>query len=112
MRVPKIEGFYATSFEEAFILTNFRNDILKKTVKKLKPNILLKIIGEDENVELMKENSYKLQRKLSSSKSDFANKLLYEYITADDGVELPSLPEYIIEGLKWLSKKLNEGAKL
>jgi predicted ATP-dependent endonuclease of OLD family len=106
------EGFYPTSFEEAFILTNFRNAILKKTVKALKPDILKEVIGADEDVERMKDCSYKLQRKLSSSKSDFANKLLYEYITADDGVELPSLPEYIIKGLKWLSEKLNEGAKL
>ncbi len=106
-----IGGFYATSFEEAFILTNFRNAILKKTVKALKPDIFEKIIGKEENVEQMKENSYKLQRKLSSSKSDFANKLLYEYITADDAVERPYLPEYIIDGLGWLSKKLNGGDK-
>ena len=106
-----IEGFYATSFEEAFILTNFKNAILKKTVKALKPDIIEKIIGQKENVDLMKENSYRLQRKISSSNSDFANKLLYEYITADDTVELPYLPEYIIDGLRWLSEKLNGGDK-
>jgi len=106
------EGVYATSFEEAFILTNFKNSILTKTIKALKPDIFKKIIGKDENNEELKKNSYKLQRKLSSSKSDFANKLLYEYITADDGVELPILPEYIIDGLRWLSEKLNGGAQL
>lgn len=103
-----IEGFYATSFEEAFILTNFNNDILRKTLKKLKPTILSKIIGEEENVEEIKENSYKLQLKLSSSKSDFANRLLYEYIIAEGTEEIPKLPKYILDGLGWLSEKLNK----
>jgi len=106
-----IEGFYATSFEEAFILTNYKNQILKKTVGALKPEILKEIIGEEENIEQLKKYSYKLQRKLSSSKSNFANKLLYEFITAGEGVELPVLPRYILDGLVWLSENLNGGTK-
>lgn len=104
----KINGYYATSFEEAFILVNFNNIILRKTIKALKPNIFKEIIGDVEDYENLKENSYKLQRKLSSSKSDFANKLLYEFITTDDNIERPSLPEYIEKSLEWLSEKLNK----
>jgi len=107
----KIHGFYATSFEEAFILTNYRNTILKKTIEWLKPTIVKNIIGEEKDIEQIKENSYQLQRKLSSSKSDFANKLLYESITIDDNIERPILPTYILDGLNWLTKKLNGGIK-
>jgi predicted ATP-dependent endonuclease of OLD family len=107
----KINGFYGTSFEEAFILTNFENAILMQAIKELKPDILAKIIGEEENIEQIKKESFKLQRKLSSSKSDFANKLLFKFITADENTPLPVLPMYISKGLSWLSVKLNGGAK-
>lgn len=106
-----INGFYATSFEEAFILTNFENGILKKTIESLKPGILKGIIGDEKDYSKLKENSYKLQKKLSSSKSDFANKLLFEFITKDESVELPELPHYIKDGLNWLSEKLTGGVK-
>lgn len=107
----KINGFYATSFEEAFVLTNFNNGILCNTIKELKPDIFRKIIGNEANMEQLKNSSYKLQQKLSGSKSDFANKLLYKYITSDESVELPKLPHYVFEGFKWLSEKLNNVVK-
>jgi predicted ATP-dependent endonuclease of OLD family len=107
----KINGFYATSFEEAFILTNFRNTVIKQTLNALKPDIIKKIIGDKEDLDQIRENSYKLQQKLSSSKSNFANKLLYEFIIADEDVVLPELPKYISEGFDWLSTKLNGGPK-
>lgn len=103
----QINGFYATSFEEAFILTNFKNQILNDTIKELKPDIYSSIVGPKIDMQEMKNNSYKLQRKLSGCKSDFANKLLYKYITSDANVELPKLPQYVIEGFNWLSTKLN-----
>lgn len=106
-----INGFYATSFEEAYILTNFKNDILKKAIGKLKQKFLEGIIGKEEDVEQIKENSYKFQRELSGSKSAFANKLLYEFIIAAKSVELPVLPKYILEGLTWLSEKLTGGTE-
>lgn len=102
----KIDGFYATSFEEAFILTNYKNTLLNKVLKELKPNIYKEIINEDKGFEKIKQNSYRLQRKLSNNKSDFANELLYQYITENEARNLPILPEYIKKGLSWLAKKL------
>jgi putative ATP-dependent endonuclease of OLD family len=103
----QINGFYATSFEEAFILTNFKNQILNDTIKELKPDIYSSIVGTKIDIEELKNNSYKLQRKLAGCKSDFANKLLFKYITSDAAAELPQLPQYVTEGFTWLSTKLN-----
>lgn len=41
----KISYYYATSFEEAYILTNYNNDILNATLKKLRRNIYKDIVG-------------------------------------------------------------------
>lgn len=94
-----IEGYYATSFEEAFILTNHKNGILNEVLKKLKPDLYKDIIS---NGGLIK-NSYQLQKKLSDCKSDFANELLYEILTNDD---IPELPKYMQDGIKFLSDRL------
>lgn len=106
----KVNGFYATSFEEAFILSNFENDLLVSVLKNIKPKICQKILGEENNMNNIKENSYKLQNKLSDNKSDFANELLYKFITKIEETMIPSLPEYIVNGLSWLTTKL-EGEK-
>lgn len=101
-----IEGYYATSLEEAFILQNYDNDILNNAVKKVKPNIYKEIIGDPENRKNLADNSYKLQKKLSKSKSDFANTLLYELSIEDDKEKHPRLPNYIKNALNWLNIKL------
>lgn len=105
-----IEGYYATSFEEALILTNYKNSLINKVLEKMKPNIYSEILGDDTSFDSIKDNSYKLQRKLSNNKSDFANELLYKYITETNNLIIPSLPKYIQNGLLWLNKKL-EGEK-
>lgn len=97
-----IESYYATSFEEAFILTNSKNGILKNVLAKVKPGIYKKMIS-DRDIIL---NSFMLQMKLSSSKSDFANALLYEILVCDDESSNPKLPQYIEDGLMFLEKKL------
>jgi putative ATP-dependent endonuclease of OLD family len=104
----EIEGQYATSFEEAFILENYENNILNSVLKKCKPNIYKEIVGSTEPLDKHKlvENSFKLQKKLSDSKSDFANNLLFECITSDE-VNKPDLPLYIKHGFSWLSNKLS-----
>lgn len=103
-----ISGYYATSFEEALILTNFSNKCLNLVLEKLKPTIYKKIVGEPRDILKLKENSYKLQKKLSKSKSDFANELLYECISnCNEENPLPNLPDYILNGLKWLEERLN-----
>lgn len=101
----KTEGFYATSFEEAFILRNYSNDILNTVLKKIKPNIYQEIIGNTEDRKKLADNSYKLQKKLSKSKSDFANELLYHLSINNESH--PALPSYIDTALEWLKTKLN-----
>ncbi|WP_424686075.1 MAG: ATP-dependent nuclease [Halarcobacter ebronensis] len=101
-----INGFFATSLEESFILKNFDNDILNKVLKDLKPQIYAQIVGDPEDRNKLKDNSYKLQSKLSKSKSEFANTFLYELCNSDVSM-LPSLPNYIDESLRWLKVQLN-----
>lgn len=100
----KIEGYFPTSFEEAFILTNYNNSIVNDVLASVKPNIYKEIVGPDQCIENIMQNSYKLQRKLSKSKSDFANQLLFKYLTASEKDTIPTLPVYINDGLMWLEK--------
>ncbi|WP_272519901.1 MULTISPECIES: AAA family ATPase [unclassified Providencia] len=102
----KVSGYYATSLEEAFILSNFNNDILNDALKQCKPDIYKEIIGKGDKNNL-KENSFKLQSKLSDSKNNFSSELLYRCIISDDK-DIPNLPKYIIDGFKWLKEKLND----
>ncbi|MPN52541.1 hypothetical protein SDC9_200203 [bioreactor metagenome] len=97
-----IENYYATSFEEAFILTNSKNGMLRSILNTVKPGIYNKIASDDGVI----LNSFMLQRKLSSSKSDFANTLLYEILLCDDDINNPKLSQYIEDGLKFLENKL------
>ncbi|MEA2019669.1 MAG: AAA family ATPase [Campylobacterota bacterium] len=101
----QIESYYATSLEEAYILKNYNNDLLNIVLKKLKPQIYSDIVGEPENRVNLKDNSYKLQSKLSNSKSDFANELLYQ-LSIKENDEVPDLPEYIQGAIDWLKVKL------
>ena len=102
----KIEDFYATSLEEALILSNYSNDILNITIKKVKPEIYQEILADSALRTNLIENSYKLQRKLSDSKSDFANELLYQLSINEDETKLPKLPNYIEDALAWLKTEL------
>lgn len=106
-----VDGYYATSFEEAFILTNYKNSILNTVLFKVKPIIYNDIVGEEINKDKLKEESYKLQSKLSKSKSDFSNELLYEIVVSDDAEEIPKLPKYIADGLSWLSCSVKKQVK-
>lgn len=105
----KIEEYYATSFEEAFILTNYNNAILNNVLKNLKPQIYEGIVGKTQDLDKNKQQSSKWQVKLSSDKGKFASELLYAMIGKESDDELPKLPEYIVNGLQWLGKKLKEG---
>ena len=72
-----------TSFEEAFILTNYDNALANELLKELKPQIYKSIVGENPEHEKNKENSYKWQRKLEKSKGEFASKLLYKIVNEE-----------------------------
>lgn len=98
----KIKGYYPTSFEEAFILTNSDNKILNSVLKKVKPDIFDEVLNDGGLI----SNSYKLQRKLADSKSNFANEILFEILTSDDASNVPALPQYIEDGLHFLEKRL------
>ena len=73
----------------------------------MKPRIYSNIVGNPENRNNLLINSYKLQNKLSNSKSDFANELLYRLSIKDESEENPALPEYIQNAIDWLKNKLN-----
>lgn len=101
-----INGYVASSFEEAFILTNYDNCILNSVLEELKPRIYKKIVGKkgEENRDNSRVKSFEWQCKLASSKSNFANTLLYKIIISEN--EKPPLPKYIDDGLMWLTDRL------
>jgi len=98
----KIKDYYSTSFEEALILTNSDNKILNKVLKKVKPDIFDEVMDDGGVI----SNSYKLQKKLADSKSNFANEILFEILTSDDASKVPALPQYIKDGLNFLHRGL------
>lgn len=105
-----IESQYASSLEEALILTNYDNDLINDVIEKCKPNIYKSIIKLGEDPENSRrnliDNSYKLQKKLSDSKSDFSNNLIFGLLSLEEGDVMPKLPNYLEHGLAWLEGKL------
>lgn len=102
----KINGYYATSFEEALILTNYDNEVINNILKELKPRIYTSIVGAKPNYRKNIDNSYKWQAKLSNCKGEFASKLLYQIVNEDSEEKIPQLPKYISDGLDWIEQKL------
>ncbi|EPS8832819.1 AAA family ATPase [Vibrio parahaemolyticus] len=105
-----IESQHASSLEEALILTNYNNDLINNVIEICKPNIYSSIIklGEDPDGSRSNliDNSYKLQKKLSDSKSDFSNNLIFGLLSLEEGDVLPKLPNYLEHGFTWLEAKL------
>lgn len=107
----KINGFYATSFEEAIVLTNAIDDDEKRYKKSLIK--LLQYVHPrmkhfediDESSEIA-EKSYMYQVKLSDGKSRFSTGLVYLSVT-DNTFNL-KLPKYIESGLKSLCDYFEE----
>lgn len=106
-----IGGYYATSFEEAFILTNYDNTILNNVLKLLKKNVYDGIVnaGTKPDYNKNKDFSSKWQVKLAGEKGRFASDLLFSMIENENSSGLPEVPDYIVKGLEWLAKKLKEG---
>ncbi|WP_394135617.1 ATP-dependent nuclease [Aliivibrio fischeri] len=105
-----IESQHASSLEEALILTNYDNDLINTVIEKCKPKIYSSIISagqasSDSRSNLI-DSSYKLQKKLSDSKSDFSNNLIFGLLSLEEGGDLPRLPNYLEHGLEWLENKL------
>lgn len=103
----QIKGQYATSLEEAIILTNYKNDMLIKALTKVLSDPPQYFI-DDQNNKINYKSSYEIQRKLSSkgNKAKFASTLLYNTIISDAKSPCIRLPNYIRHGLKWLKKQL------
>lgn len=104
----KVNGFFATSFEEAFILTNYNNKILNDLLKEMKPRIYKNITTAETDYTKNIQNSYKWQVKLEKDKGEFASKLLYKIVNEESEKEIPELPKYIVDGLDWIERKLGE----
>ncbi len=102
----KINGYYATSFEEALILNNYDNEVINNILKELKPRIYTSIVGTNPDYKKNIDNSYKWQVKLSNCKGEFASKLLYHIVNEDLEEKIPQLPKYISDGLDWIEQKL------
>lgn len=101
----KIGRYYPTSFEEAFILTNYNNCLLNTVLKEEKPQLYNKKIGTDQKNN--RKYSYWWQVKLSDDKSKFSNNILYNLIVSDESC-IPTLPNYILKGLEYIEKSLSE----
>lgn len=102
-----IEEQFATSLEEALILTNYSNNIINSVIKECKSNIYTDLVGQGggQNNKNLISNSFKLQRKLASNKSEFSNKLIFECLVSEKE-HRPKLPKYINDGFDWLKEQL------
>ena len=107
----KINGYYATSFEEAIILTNAIDDG-KKVYKKSLIKLLQYVHPKKKGFANLKEssnfakNSYIYQVKLSDEKSKFSTGIVYLSVT-DQKFNL-KLPKYIELGLNSLCEYFGE----
>lgn len=107
----KINGYYATSFEEAIVLTNDIDDDerkYKKSLIKLLQHVHPKMkyfidINQDSNIA---SRSYMYQVKLSDGKSKFSTGLVFLSVT-DDDFSIKQ-PKYIESGLDSLCRYLEE----
>ena len=97
--------YYPTSFEEAFVASNYDNEIVNEVLKRIKPDIYNEILGNSINLLNNKKNSYKWQCKLANVKSEFSNEILYNLLTIEGSI--PVLPKYIQNGLEYLELILN-----
>lgn len=103
----KIGEYYPTSFEEAVILTNFKNSTLCKTLSETLPEIYKESCSD------IAGNSHLFQNKLGSNnkKGMFATNLLYNLINVPEDAEILQLPEYIQKALDHISTALNPTLK-
>lgn len=96
----KISGYYATSFEEAFFLENANVPMLKNILVDIFPS--LKKMDSQGII----SRSYELQKKISSKKMEFANKVLFEEMNKDE--QIFNLPKYIEDGISFIKSELGE----
>lgn len=107
----KINGYYATSFEEAIVLTNAGNEdenkykkSLIKALQYVHPN--MRYFGDIDETSEIADKSYMYQVKLSDGKSKFSTGIVYLSVT-DEDFSLKQ-PQYIESGLNSLCDYFEE----
>lgn len=107
----KINGYYATSFEEAVVLTNAGNEdenkykkSLIKALQYVHPN--MRYFGDIDETSEIADKSYMYQVKLSDGKSRFSTGIVYLSVTDDDFIL--KQPQYIESGLNSLCSYFKE----
>ena len=107
----KINGYYATSFEEAVVLTNAGNEdenkykkSLIKALQHVHPN--MRYFGDIDETSEIADKSYMYQVKLSDGKSRFSTGIVYLSVT--DGDFSLKQPQYIESGLNSLCSYFKE----
>lgn len=101
------DSLYRTSFEEAFIAKNKENSIVNDVLKELKPRIYNQILGTPINYINNSSKAYEWQRKLSDTKSEFANSILYKLLVEDK--DIPILPQYLQDALEYIKNAIKGG---
>lgn len=96
--------YFARSFEEAILLENFENEMLYDVLEGISKKVIREMVGMPKDYIKLAHNSSKIQKLLTSNKSDFSNSMIYSLVTKE--INRPVLPVYISEGLKWLSNTL------
>ena len=94
------EGAYPTSFEEAIILANSDNDLVKDALKET-------LQSEHEKWESsISDNSHAIQNHLSGHKGRFASTLLYKMIKNESDKKKIVFPQYIVDGFTFIKREL------
>lgn len=101
------DSLYRTSFEEAFIAKNKENNIVNDVLKELKPRIYNQILGDPIGYNNNSSKAYEWQRKLSDTKSEFANSILYKLLVEDK--DIPVLPQYLQDALEYIKNAIKGG---
>ena len=94
------EGAYPTSFEEAIVLANSNNDLVKDVLKEIHPRDYEKWESSISN------NSHAIQNHLSGDKGLFASKLLYKMIKNESSEKGIVFPQYIVDGFTFIKREL------
>lgn len=105
----KVTETFPSSFEEALILSNTDNKILRAALSKTKPKIYQQYCDGDSKKLIA--NSRLFQNRLNDAKGEFTNNLLYELVNDENEGEDLNIPVYIKSGLSWIKEQLKAGEK-
>ena len=76
-------------------------------LKELKPRIYNQILGAPFDYNNNSSKAYEWQRKLSDTKSEFANLILYKLLVEDK--DIPVLPQYLRDALEYIKNAIKGG---